>query len=77
MMTRFCSKKIYEQTGTKATEIHSHHCLYGDTTFPQLDDLIKHSREKKKQSDDSCHLYSSIVPSIHFVPFNVSNSKRN
>ena len=32
---------------------------------------------KKAQSDDSCHLYSSIVPSIHFVPFNVSNSKRN
>ena len=31
----------------------------------------------KAQSDDSCHLYSSIVPSIHFVPFNVSNSKRN
>ena len=30
-----------------------------------------------KHSDDSCHLYSSIVPSIHFVPFNVSNSKRN
>jgi hypothetical protein len=27
--------------------------------------------------DDSCHLYSSIVPSIHFVPFNVRNSKRN
>jgi PP-loop superfamily ATP-utilizing enzyme len=43
-MTRFSSKKFYEQTGTKATEIHSHHCLYGDTTFPQLDDLIKHSR---------------------------------
>jgi hypothetical protein len=31
----------------------------------------------KAQSDDSCHLYSSIVPSIHIVPFNVSNSKRN
>jgi hypothetical protein len=31
----------------------------------------------KTQSDDSCHLYSSIVPSIHFVPFNVINSKRN
>ena len=45
MMTRFCSKKNYEQTGTKATEIHSHHCLYCDTTFPQFDDLIKHSRE--------------------------------
>jgi ferredoxin-like protein FixX len=45
LMTRFCSKKIYEQTGTKATEIHSHHCLYCDTTFPQFDDLIKHSRE--------------------------------
>jgi hypothetical protein len=44
-MTRFCSKTIYEQTGTKATEIHSHHCLYCDTTFPQFDDLIKHSRE--------------------------------
>jgi hypothetical protein len=29
------------------------------------------------QSDDSCHLYSLIVSSIHFVPFNVSNSKRN
>jgi hypothetical protein len=29
------------------------------------------------QSDDSCHLYSPIVPSIHFVPFNASNSKRN
>ena len=25
----------------------------------------------------SYHLYSSIVPSIHFVPFNASNSKRN
>ena len=25
----------------------------------------------------SCHLYSSIVPSIHFVPFNSSYSKRN
>jgi hypothetical protein len=45
MMTRFCSKKIYEQTGTKATEIHSYHCLYCDTIFPQFDDLIKHSRE--------------------------------
>jgi hypothetical protein len=49
-MTRFCSKKNYEQTGTKAfifsaTEIHSHHCLYCDTIFPQFDDLIKHSRE--------------------------------
>jgi hypothetical protein len=31
----------------------------------------------KNTSDDSCHLYSSIVPSIHFVPFNVSSSKRN
>ena len=38
-------KKHYEQTGTKATEIHSHHCLYCDITFPQFDDLIKHSRE--------------------------------
>jgi hypothetical protein len=47
MMTWFCSKKNYEQTGTKATEIHSHHS------------------------------YSSIVPSIHFVPFNASNSRRN
>jgi hypothetical protein len=37
--------KIYEQTGTKATESHSHHCLYCDTTCPQFDDLIKHSRE--------------------------------
>ena len=45
MMSRFCSKIFYEQTGTKATEIHSHHCLYCDTTFPQFDDLIKHSRE--------------------------------
>ena len=45
MMTRFCSKHFYEQTGTKATEIHSHHCLYCDTIFPQFDDLIKHSRE--------------------------------
>ena len=45
MMTRFCSKKNYEQIGTKATEIHSHYCLYCDTTFPQFDDLIKHSRE--------------------------------
>jgi hypothetical protein len=35
----------YEQTGTKAKEIDSHHCLYCDTTFPQFDDLIKHSRE--------------------------------
>jgi hypothetical protein len=35
----------YEQTGTKATEIHSHHCLYCDTTFPQFNDSIKHSRE--------------------------------
>jgi hypothetical protein len=25
----------------------------------------------------TCHLCSSIVSSIHFVPFNVSNSKRN
>jgi hypothetical protein len=41
----FCSQKIYEQTGTKATEIHSHHCLYCDTIFPQFDDLIRHSRE--------------------------------
>jgi hypothetical protein len=31
----------------------------------------------KAQSDDSYDLYSSIVPSIHFVAFNVSNSKRN
>ena len=31
----------------------------------------------KAQSDDSCHLCSSIVPSIHFVPFNGNNSKRN
>ena len=38
-------EKNCEQTGTKATEIHSHHCLYCDTTFPQFDDLIKHSRE--------------------------------
>jgi hypothetical protein len=38
-------QKIYEQTGTKATEIHSNHCLYRDTIFPQFDDLIKHSRE--------------------------------
>ena len=45
MMTRFCSKKNYEQIRTKATEIHSHNCLYCDTTFPQFDDLIKHSRE--------------------------------
>ena len=45
MMTRFCSQKNYEQTGTKKTEIHSHHCLYCDATFPQFDDLIKHSRE--------------------------------
>jgi hypothetical protein len=47
-MTRFCSKNIYKQTGTKATEIRSHHCLhivYCDTTFPQFDDLIKHSWE--------------------------------
>jgi NAD-dependent SIR2 family protein deacetylase len=36
---------MYEQTGTKATEIHSHDCLYCDTIFPQFDDLIKHSRE--------------------------------
>ena len=39
--------------------------------------LISIIKNKKAQSDDSCHLYSSIVPSIHFVPFNVSNSKRN
>ena len=26
---------------------------------------------------NSCHLYSSFVSSIHFVSFNVSNSKRN
>ena len=45
MMIRFCSNFFYEQTGTKATEIHSHHCLYCDTIFPQFDDLIKHSRE--------------------------------
>ena len=38
-------KNNYEQTGTKATEIHSPHCLYCDTIFPQFDDLIKHSRE--------------------------------
>ena len=44
-MTRFCSKKNYEQIGTKATEIHSHHCLNCDTTFPLFDDLIKYSRE--------------------------------
>ena len=31
----------------------------------------------KAQSDDSCHLYSSYLPSIHFVPFNASNPKRN
>jgi hypothetical protein len=43
--SKSCSKKNYEQTGTKATEIHSHHCLYCDTRFPQFDDLIKHSRE--------------------------------
>jgi hypothetical protein len=36
---------LYEQTGTKATEIHSNQCLYCDTTFPQFYDLIKHSRE--------------------------------
>ena len=40
-------KKNYEQIRTKATEIHSHNCLYCDTTFPQSDDLIKHSRENK------------------------------
>jgi hypothetical protein len=32
---------------------------------------------RKAHSDDSCHLYSPIVPSIHFVPFNSSYSKRN
>ena len=41
----FVPKKNYEETGTKVTEIHSHHCLYCDTTFPQFDDLIKHSLE--------------------------------
>jgi L-2-hydroxyglutarate oxidase LhgO len=41
-----------------------------------LDSCIYNS-ETESESDDSCHLYSSIVPSIHFVPFNVSNSKRN
>ena len=45
MMTRVCSKHFYEQTGTKATKIHSYHCLYCDTIFPQFDDSIKHSRE--------------------------------
>jgi hypothetical protein len=29
----FVQKKNYEKTGTKATEIHSHHCLYCDTTL--------------------------------------------
>ena len=47
-MTRFFSKFFYEQTGTKATEIHSHHCLYCDTAFPQFDDLIKHSRQNHR-----------------------------
>ena len=45
MLQHDVPKKNYEQTGNKATEIHSHHCLYCDTTFPQFDDLIKHSRE--------------------------------
>jgi hypothetical protein len=49
MMTRFCSKKNSEQTGTKTTEIHSHHYLYCDTTFPQFDDLIKHARENQRK----------------------------
>jgi hypothetical protein len=74
MLQHDVPKKNYEQTGNKATEIHSHHCLYCDTIFPQFDDLIKHSRENHPHHS---HLYSSIVPSIHFVPFNVSNSKRN
>jgi hypothetical protein len=37
--------EMMTSTGTKATEIHSHHCLYCDITFPQFDDLIKNSRE--------------------------------
>jgi hypothetical protein len=39
MLQHDVPKNNYEQTETKATEIHSHHCLYCDTTFPQFDDL--------------------------------------
>jgi hypothetical protein len=46
MMTRFCSKTIYEQTGTKATDIHSHHCLFCDTTFPQFSIQCEQFKEK-------------------------------
>ena len=63
MMTRFCSKKNYEQIRTKATEIHSHHCLYCDTTFPQFDDLIKHSREN--------HPYHCYYCKTTFVLFDI------
>ena len=60
-MILFCSKTNYEQTGTKATEIHSHHSLYCDTTFPQFDHLIKHSREN--------HPYHCYYCKIKFVLF--------
>jgi ferredoxin-like protein FixX len=66
MMTRFCSKKNYEQTGTKAKEIDSHHCLYCDTTFPQFDDLIKHSWEN--------HPYHFVtIMSTRWIRFKVFN----
>ena len=70
MMTQFCSKKIYEQTGTKATEIHSHHYLYRDTTFPQFDDLIKHSRENHPYHCYYCKttfvLFEEVIKHISF-----------
>jgi hypothetical protein len=49
MLQHDVPKKNYEQTGNKATEIHSHHCLYCDTTFPQFDDLSSIQCEQFKE----------------------------
>jgi hypothetical protein len=45
MMTRFCSKRIYDKQEPKQQKFTATIVYTVDKTFPQFDDLIKHSRE--------------------------------
>jgi hypothetical protein len=82
MMTRFCSKKNYEQTGTKVTEIHSHHCFQCEQFKEKLseirdwDQADRHFAAHYRLSlisqliyDDIAKMFHLYFPQVHAKKF--------